>query len=99
MVFCIEEENEGSNHSDFLPDEWVQIMYEEVKHPGTITKVISTDEIEVFVMVPCDGVQNMFKWPQNPDILVYSRETVIRKLNPPEIVNNRGFYTFVGLNE
>lgn len=54
---------------------------------------ISDENVKVSVMVPT-GPPDHFKWPLKPDCIFYSREDVLREINPPQVVNNRGLFKF-----
>lgn len=35
-----------------------------------------------------------WRWPGEDDILIYDSQDVIKKLNPPVLLNKRGVYLF-----
>lgn len=84
-------EEEQENY--FICGEWVVVTYEGKQYPGTIVQVHAHDKIEVSVMIQA-GVSNNFKWPERPDSICYRRQDIVKKLSPPDVVNNRGVFKF-----
>lgn len=77
--------------SDLEVHDWCLVRYERELFPGEILRKISPNQVEVSCMVKAG---NCWKWPKKPDILVYHVDEVKSKLNPPQVVNARGYYKF-----
>lgn len=72
-------------------DDWVLVTYDDKIYPGTITNVIQE---EYLITVMMKSGLNTWKWPQKEDKLLYSVTDIIRKIDPPEVKNSRGHFTF-----
>lgn len=78
---------------NLVPGNWVVVTYDGKEYPGEIMFIENENKVQVSVMVPT-GPPNHFKWPQPPDCIFYSKEEVLREIDPPEVVNSRGLYRF-----
>lgn len=68
---------------------YVIIKYEGEYFPGLI-KNIDNNSYEVSTMVLSKG--NSFRWPETPDQIWYDKDTIIEKIQEPQLFNKRGFY-------
>lgn len=73
-----------------VPGKWVVVKYDDKEYPGEII-FANEDVAEVSVMVPT-GPPNHFKWPRKPDCIFYSNADILREVDPPVVINNRGLY-------
>ena len=70
--------------------QWVLVSYEGNEFPGEVTSMDDSD-IEVNVM---HRSANAWKWPRPEDKIFYSRDKVVRVINPPTVAGNRGQFMF-----
>lgn len=70
--------------------DWVEVEYDGIRFAGTITE-IAGEEYKVNVMVR-EG--KFWKWPEVKDEIFYTKEHVLRVINPPTVVNARGHFKF-----
>jgi len=71
--------------------DWVLVQYEKTNYPGEVKRV-EHEECQVSVMVPAG---KNWKWPVRPDEIFYTHDNIVRRLEPPFIVNHRGHFAFV----
>jgi hypothetical protein len=69
---------------------WCVVQYEDELFPGEIKAVVG-DSYEVSVMVEAG---KYWKWPQQEDKILYSRDHVLKALNPPVLINAWEHYDF-----
>ena len=69
---------------------WFQVEYDGQLYPGEV-KDIANNEYLVSVMVRAG---KYWKWPAHDDEIYYQRESLIRKIDPPEVINARGYFKF-----
>ena len=62
------------------------VKYEGMDFPGEIT-LCGKDDSEVNVM---HRSGNGWKWPTNPDSILYDNMDIVRPINPPKAAGNRG---------
>ena len=81
-----ESEHEESQKSDesvvielpWIVGDWVKVVYDEQVFPGEVISIIGSNS-QVNCMSP---VGKNWRWPDAPDILWYSQEKVLGKINP-----------------
>ena len=75
--------------------DWVLVTYDGdgQAYPGEITYV---DEMQVRINV-MEKAGGNFKWPKHEDNIYYTYENIIKPLNPPIVVGNRGQFKFVDI--
>ena len=71
-------------------DEWVLVLYDDKQYPGIVMSKLN-DSFEVTVMVPAGSY---WKWPSPKDVLFYNKKDILKKLQKPIPVNNRGHFSF-----
>ena len=69
--------------------QWVVVKYEDEEFPGEVC--IENSEFEVNVM---HKSANAWKWPRLEDKIFYSRDKIVRVINPPSVAGNRGQFVF-----
>ena len=69
---------------------WVVVKYDDEEFPGEVTCIEDSD-IEVNVM---HRSANAWKWPRPEDKIFYSRDQIVRVINPPSVAGNRGQFMF-----
>ena len=77
---------------DFHEGDWCLVKYDEKYYPGIIEQHRNANYL-VSVMVSTAN-RNLWKWPNPPDCVWYTRQNVVTKLQPPEPVSSRGVYRF-----
>ena len=65
---------------------WVIVKYEGEEFPGEVTCMEDSD-VEANVM---HRSANSWKWPRPEDKIFYSRNEIVRVINPPSVAGNRG---------
>ena len=83
--------NDDTEESEFVPGDWVQILYDQILYPGEITAVVN-GEYEVNVM---HRIGNNYRWPTVSDKIFYCRNNIVAKINPPVPVGHRGQFQFM----
>ncbi|KAG8177823.1 hypothetical protein JTE90_021155 [Oedothorax gibbosus] len=83
----MEDENTTASVGD-----WCQVTYDKL-YPGEI-KAKAEGEYLVSVMVPAGSY---WKWPSKKDEILYPEECIIKRLDPPTVVNARGHFQFHNL--
>ena len=63
---------------------WVIVKYEGEEFPGEVTCIEDSD-VEVNVM---HKSANSWKWPRPEDKIFYSRNKIVRVINPPSVAGN-----------
>lgn len=66
------------------------VKYDNSYFPGNVTK-IENGEFKVDVMMK-DG--KFWKWPEIKDEIYYTKDKLVRKVNPQSVVNSRGYFKF-----
>lgn len=86
------EENTNSTKKslNIQVDNWVVVKYDNSYFPGNVTK-IENGEFKVDVMMK-DG--KFWKWPEIKDEIYYTKDKLVRKVNPQSVVNSRGYFKF-----
>lgn len=69
--------------------DYVVVKYDSSFFPGEILEVAERD---AKVKVMTSSGPHFWKWPDREDVLMYSWSNVIKKINPPVVVSNRGTY-------
>ena len=69
---------------------WVIAKYEGEEFPGEVTCIEDSD-VEVNVM---HKSANSWKWLRPEDKIFYSRNKIVRVINPPNVAGNRGQLVF-----
>jgi len=72
--------------------DWYAVNYDGVKFPGEVTAIGVEGDFRVSVMQPAG--KRYWKWPGVEDNIYYARDNMIKKLDKPEIANNRSHYKF-----
>lgn len=85
-----EKSREHKLGNDVAVDDWVVVKYDDVHFPGIVTK-IENEDCKVAVMVKYG---KLWKWPESKDEIYYTRNNIIRKVNPPSVANARGYFKF-----
>ena len=68
---------------------WVIVKYEGGEFPGEVTCIEDSD-VEVNIM---HRSANAWKWPR-PEDKIYSRNIIVRVINPLSVAGNRGHFLF-----
>lgn len=89
LLSCNIERKRDDKNTIHLGD-WYEIEYDGALYPGEITKC-SKEEFEVNTMEPAG---KHWKWPKTEDKIYYPHSKLLRKLQPPILVNSRGYFTF-----
>lgn len=76
---------------NLVPGNWVVVTYDGKEYPGEIIFIENENKVQVSVMVPT-GPMNHFKWPHPRDCIFYTREEIVREIDPPEVANSRGLF-------
>ena len=72
--------------------DWVIVTYDGQQFPGEVSYVDDcAGEVKVNVMHP-SGCN--WKWPRKPDHILYKRENVVKKIEPPTVAGARGQFYF-----
>ena len=72
-------------------EDWILVNYDGRKFPGKVTNIIGLD-FEVNVMHKSLGAFG--KWPQKEDKIIYQKESIVQKFDPPEVAGSRGQFHF-----
>ena len=94
-----DENDDGANNDDWYNNKcnemmpggkievakYVIVMYEDEYFPGLVTEIVASD-VKVKTMAPCLGG---WSWPKNDEIY-YTMDNVIKRIEVPTPVNNRG---------
>ena len=80
----------------FTCGDWCIAKYDGKCYPGIIEKIVNA-EFQVSVMVPCG--QSKWKWPVPVDCVWYTRDSIIKKIDPPQLVTARGHFQFRGVQD
>lgn len=70
-------------------NDFVILKYRDQYFPGQVTE-IGTETLKVSAMER--SLQN-WKWPEKPDVIVYEKGDIVKKINPPRRINARGAYS------
>ena len=74
--------------------DWVLVYYGNETFPGEVTTIIVSD-IEVNVMHKSGAT--FWKWPTQMDKIFYTRDNILKKLDPPSVAGTRGQFSFANL--
>ncbi|KAG8171900.1 hypothetical protein JTE90_017787 [Oedothorax gibbosus] len=69
------------DEDDYKAGEWVLVQYEGKYYPGEVVGN-EGDSYCVNVMIPAG---KNWRWPQNPDQILYEKENIVKKLGLPRI--------------
>lgn len=86
----VENEISSINKGDY-----VVIIYEGEKFPGKVLEVINKSNFKIKTMT-FSGKN--WRWPEKEDVLIYQKKDVIKKINQPLLINNRGVYAITDFN-
>ena len=86
----IEDHSESQPPALDLTGLWVIVKYDSQEFPGEVTRIEELD-VEVNVM---HRSANAWKWPRPEDKIFYSRNNIVRVINPPSVAGNRGQFVF-----
>jgi DDE superfamily endonuclease/helix-turn-helix, Psq domain len=70
-------------------DTYVVVQYEKNYYPGVIEDL---DEEGAYVSAMTKSLKN-WKWPIIKDLIFYKWDKIIGSINPPKMLNKRGFFT------
>lgn len=80
-----------SHGEPYKAGEWVVVIYDGQEYPGEIIEANPQQE-EYSVSVMHRACGNRYKWPKEPDILLYNQEHVVKKISPPTPCDSRAAY-------
>ena len=89
MTKDVKKQPDKSTH-EFTVSDWCVVEYDNKLFPGEIERV-DDGMYEVSTMVK---VGRYWKWPVHEDKILYLKEQIMKKLNPPILVNARDYYSF-----
>ena len=91
------------NGSALEIDDWVLILYNEVKYPGKVLSVVDGgDRVEVKCLHKMNRTElgSFWKWPMQPDINFYDvHRECLQKISTPEPLGNERGLIFRELKE
>ena len=69
--------------------DYVLVRYEDDLYPGRIIEIKNDEEVLISAMKK--SAQN-WRWPAKPDEIFYSKDEIVRKINPPTQVGRREIF-------
>ena len=80
----------GITKADLKKDDFVIIIYDTKFYPGQIKQINSREKTFLVSSMVQSGLN--FKWPEKEDILWYSLDQVVSKIEKPRQINSRGSF-------
>lgn len=82
------------NDSKIGEGDYVAFAYEGTKFPGVILNIKQGPKFKIKAMEMTEvGTLDKWKWSIKDDVLWYDKNEIVRKINPPLLLNNRGIYS------
>lgn len=78
--------------------DYVLIIYEDEKFPGVVTNILMEGPEKKYEVKTMQMTGSNWRWPDKVDMLVYDAADVLKKLEPPILLNSRGVYSFDSLH-
>ncbi|KAG8232222.1 hypothetical protein J437_LFUL011966 [Ladona fulva] len=78
----------GSRESTFIVDDFVVVNFEGKLFPGRVTEV----KPEGYIVSTMERSKIYWKWPAREDAILYSKEEVLYRIEPPRPVGKRSFF-------